>query len=513
MGDKSAVPALLAASAKPGDRVLEHSLIYALIEIDNPQATAAGLHANSPRELRAALIALDQMDHGELSAGTVTPLLESLDPLLRQTATWIAGHHPEWGGALAGFFRTKLLMSNQPSAAQEDLERQLVRFTASPDIQALVGSLLNDGAAPDGTRELLLHVIAGSDLNAPPSTWSQAVANCLAAANDTLLGSAVAAARVLGRVKENPPNFSPALHQLAVDPSRSPGLRLAALAAMPEGLAQVEPGLFSFLCENVEPSQPVAMRADAVSVLARANLTEEQLVALADTVRSAGPLEMTRLLAAFGRSTNEAVGLKLLGALKEAKSLSSLRPDLLQELAARYPRSVQDKSQALLASLQVDTARQRAHLEALLASLGKGDVRRGQAVFNSQKAACSSCHAMGYLGGHVGPDLTTIGQVRTERDLLESIVYPSASFVRSYEPYIVKTKSDDDYSGILRKDAPDEIVLVTGPTTEVRVARAEIADMRPGMVSVMPAGLEQQLSRQDLADLVAFLKATKWGAN
>jgi putative heme-binding domain-containing protein len=119
---------------------------------------------------------------------------------------------------------------------------------------------------------------------------------------------------------------------------------------------------------------------------------------------------------------------------------------------------------------------------------------------------------MGYLGGHVGPDLTSIGQIRTERDLLESIVYPSASFVRSFEPYVVRTKSDDEYSGVLRKDAANEIILATGPTTEVRIDRADIVDMRPGTVSVMPAGLEQQLSRQELADLVAFLKATKWGA-
>ena len=119
---------------------------------------------------------------------------------------------------------------------------------------------------------------------------------------------------------------------------------------------------------------------------------------------------------------------------------------------------------------------------------------------------------MGCLGGRVGPDLTSIGQIRTERDLLESIVYPSASFVRSFEPYIIRTKSDDEYNGVLRHDAPDEILLATGPTTEVRIARSDIVEMRPGTVSVMPAGLDQQLSPQELADLVAFLKATKWGA-
>ena len=95
--------------------------------------------------------------------------------------------------------------------------------------------------------------------------------------------------------------------------------------------------------------------------------------------------------------------------------------------------------------------------------------------------------------------------------MLESIVYPSASFVRSYEPMIVRTKSDEEFSGVVKKDAADEIVLATGPTTEARISRQDIADMRPGTVSVMPAGLDQQLSKQELADLVVFLKGTKWG--
>ena len=85
--------------------------------------------------------------------------------------------------------------------------------------------------------------------------------------------------------------------------------------------------------------------------------------------------------------------------------------------------------------------------------------------------------------------------------------------MRSYEPVIVMTKADEEYSGVLRKDAPDEILLATGPNTEVRVARSDIAEMRPGAVSVMPAGLDQQLTKQELADLVAFLKNTTWGPN
>src|ERR1044071_4120577 len=164
-----------------------------------------------------------------------------------------------------------------------------------------------------------------------------------------------------------------------------------------------------------------------------------------------------------------------MSSLKDSKALPSIRPDLLKSVMTNYPASVQAKGDELLAVLNVDVAAQNTHLTELMGSLKDGDIRRGQAIFNSPKAACFTCHKLGYMGGNVGPDLTSIGQVRTERDLLESVVYPSTSFVRSYEPLIVTTKSDEQYSGVLRKDAPDEVVLATGPNVEVRIPRPDIA--------------------------------------
>jgi putative heme-binding domain-containing protein len=288
--------------------------------------------------------------------------------------------------------------------------------------------------------------------------------------------------------------------------------RLDALAAVAGGIGTLEPELFDFLKSSVKPTLSVAARGSAASALKKSALSPEQRVLLTDSVREAGPLELPNLLACFEGASDEALGTKLMAALEKSKGLVSLRSEILKPALASFPPPVQKKGEQLLASLGGDATKQKAHLEKLLASMQGGDVRRGQVVFNSVKAACSACHTIGYLGGRVGPDLTKVGQVRTERDLLEAIVYPSASFVRSYEPLVIATKSGDVHNGVVRQENDDEILLATGPRTEVRIPQDDIKEMRPGTVSVMPAGLEEQISRQELTDLLAFLKGTRWGA-
>lgn len=107
----------------------------------------------------------------------------------------------------------------------------------------------------------------------------------------------------------------------------------------------------------------------------------------------------------------------------------------------------------------------------------------------------------------MGPDLSKVGKIRTERDLLESLLFPSVSFVRSYEPVLIVTRSGKPINGLIRRETPDEIVLATGAKEEARVPRSDIEEILPGTVSVMPAGLDTQLTKQQLIDLIAFLKS------
>src|SRR5262249_23813675 len=106
-------------------------------------------------------------------------------------------------------------------------------------------------------------------------------------------------------------------------------------------------------------------------------------------------------------------------------------------------------------------------------------------------------------------DLSKIGSIRTPQDLLESIVFPSASLVRGYEPYTVATKDGRVFNGILGRDTVEAIYLITADRTEIRIPRSAIDEIGPSRVSIMPQGLDGQLSQRELSDLVAFLSSLK----
>jgi putative membrane-bound dehydrogenase-like protein len=510
-GDKSAVPALLDALGERADRALEHSLTYALIEIDDAEGTAAGLKRGEKDLIRlAALTALDQMNGGKLKAETVTAELASEEARTRETAWWIAGRHPEWASAVTGFLRDRLSAADKlSSAAQDELVQHLTRFAGSKTIQQLLAERLADSSAGRNAHRIVLRAMARSNLKEAPEDWITSLVDALSNGDADLHAEAVATVRALRIPRKHSAKLTVILLQIGGDGRSPENVRVGALAAVPGGLAKVEPGLLDFLRSHLDSEESVAVRGAAAEVLAKAKLDAGQLVALAEALKAVNPLELNRLLDAFAQSTDDKVGLALLSALKDSPARSSLRVETLKPCLAKYSPTVQRRAEELYAALDVDAAKQRTRLEQLLSSLKDGDVRRGQAIFNSTKTACSACHAIGYLGGKVGPDLTHIGKIRAERDLLESIVFPSASLVRSYESVQVTTKSGKVHNGLVRKDAPDELVLATGPNQEARIARGDIEEIQPSKVSVMPAGLDQQLTVRELADLVAFLRACK----
>ncbi|GDY07727.1 MAG: dehydrogenase [Planctomycetota bacterium] len=519
IGNGQAVIPLLRESAQVADdRYLEHSVIYALIEIAKPEATRIGLTMSSPRTVRAALIALDQMPNGGLKPEEVAKYLTSPEPLLRETAAWIISRHADWGEALAGYLRERLASGELPFAEHEAFGKQLAQFAKSASVQELLATTARDDKLSFAIRNLAVSSMLNSSLKELPRSWTPALVATLSEGDAVLVWNSLSTVRRIPPHKEDltavrTPLMKIATGEHGVNLRSLNGIRVDALAALPGGLTADElkthPELFDFLLTQLAPELSVAQRGTAAEVLSKAKLSPAQLTKLTEQFATAGPLEVDRLLGAFEQSTDEQVGQQLIAAMKTAPALTALRPDAIKTRLAKYSSSVQEAAQPLYAALNVDLAAQKQRLEETLASLPPGDIVRGQKVFHNEKAACKACHALGYLGGKTGPDLTRIGGIRNERDLLESILFPNASFVRSFEPVLIVTTSGKTVNGLIRSETPDELVIATGPNQEARVARADIEEMKPSSVSIMPAGLEKQLTLEQLADLIAFLKNCK----
>ncbi len=507
IGDASSVPLLLKASAFTDDPFFFHSVSYALIEIHAAAPTLDGLMADSAITRRAALMALDQMDAAPLKAAQVTPLLTADDRSLRDAAHWVLAHHKEWAASLVEWFQSRLLQSELSGQSRSALEGELPLFNELPAAQQFLGELARGPRYPESTRRAaFIAMAAASDAN-PPEAWADALIEVLNRPQHPLMSVAISAA---GRISKKT-GITAALHQTAQAEANSAEIRLTALHALPAGSALMDSEV-DFLLLSINPSHPPQTRSVASETLGHSRLSPGSLGKLVGVISTAGPVELSRLLAAFDTGGDESIGRRILGALREIKAVRSIPLAELRVHLAKFPESVRNEAEPFFTSIHQDAAEQAKQLEALWTTLQQvpGDLNRGQSLFNGPKAACSTCHKIGYLGGEVGPELTKIGEVRSERDLLESIVYPSASFVRSYEPLQVTLKDGDNVNGILRNETAQELELVTGPGPTRHLLRSDIVQTQPGTVSIMPAGLGDALSHQELADILKFVKTVRW---
>jgi putative heme-binding domain-containing protein len=497
--DKSTVPALLDAVGAGGDRFLEHSLIYALIRIDDREGTLAGLTDSNPSVRRAALIALDQMDHGGLTRDQVTPLLDPSNLPLQQAALSIVAARG-WSGELLGLLR-EWLAAERPNPETGAI---LAAFAKDPVIQDLVAQGLRSPKTSTAMRLVLLETVARAPLDHPPATWTAELRWALEHADERVVRQAVAAIRATGTA-----DFDAAVVAIAKDTARSEDLRVDALVTVVPRLAKLDSALYGFLRESVDKEKPVLLRLAAAQALGSASLSNDQLFRLAPTLSAVGALELPKLLPAYEPSDSAKVGKELVAALEKSPAVESLPADALKKALKNYPEEVRALAAPLLKRLEVDTEKQKARLEELAPVLAGGDPALGREVFFGKKVACSTCHTIQSQGGRVGPDLSKIASIRTGRDLLESIVFPSASFARGYEPYLIRTKDGAILDGLIARETADAVYLFTADRNEKRVPRASIDLLQMGKTSIMPQGLDAQLTRDELRDLLAFLTSLK----
>ncbi len=503
LGRAEAVPAILKALVKPADRFEEHALIYALIEINDRESTLAGLDENSPSVRRGALIALDQMNAGNLTRDRIAPLLASDDADLLNAVVDVLGRHPDWTDELDGTLADWLSL-DEPTSQQLDMLRGAASaLLGRPAVQQLVAKALGDLHTSPATRLVLLEALAAADVGSEPKGFDEALAANLGQRDPALIRQTILTAAQVA-----PGRLAETLMAIGLDVEQPAEIRVAALRAAADTERPLPNKGFTLLRRQFDEPDAMQQRLTAAEALGEFRLTTDQRRAILPILETSSPLETSWLVKAFEGDADPDTGKALVAVLKSAASSRSLNAARLRDALAHYPADVQRSGDALLSAQDANDSERAAKINAFLET-AEGDAARGEDVFYSQRAACAACHRIAQRGEKIGPDLSSIGAVRARRDLAEAILFPSASLARGYESFGVMTKNGQVHTGLLGRQTATAVYLRTTDRTEIRVPREEIEQLVPNATSIMPQGLDKVLSQQELGDLIAYLESLR----
>ena len=167
-----------------------------------------------------------------------------------------------------------------------------------------------------------------------------------------------------------------------------------------------------------------------------------------------------------------------------------------------FAKAQPDESAKLNAARTADAAAWKERLTKV--DFSGGNQERGKLVF--EKRACHRCHTG---GGKLGPSLVGAANRFSRDDLIAAVVDPSKDVAPLYQTTQLVTRAGQVYHGLLVYDSVDGILLQTTPDQTVRVTGDELAARYPSRQSLMPTGLLNGASDQDVADLYEFLKNLK----
>jgi len=138
---------------------------------------------------------------------------------------------------------------------------------------------------------------------------------------------------------------------------------------------------------------------------------------------------------------------------------------------------------------------------------GGGAPEAGRPIFEK---ICAACHRFGEaLGRDVGPDLTTITSRFKKRDVLEAILWPSKVISDQYKAEMFELKDGSVVTGVIVRENAINVFVRTAenPDKPVAIAKGNITNRGESAVSLMPAGLLDPYSPEEIANLLAFVMA------
>ena len=512
IGDSDSVPLLLSALSAHSsvDDSERHAIVYALLEIADTDQLAQALDHSSPVVQRAALIVLDQLSHYTVRVEKIAALLSTDDELLLKTASEILAKQYHSGIDVAEKERVpvidatekclaSLLERNDRTPEQSEVISNLIKtFAGDQRIANRIAIGLSD-QRPEQDQEFVLRSLVGNVKLSTHRGLLRRVVELLDSPNPSIVRSSIDVLAL-----QNSDSSDKALRRFAEDDGRPALPRVAAIRALSRTKSALSRDAFDILVEVLVSSDPKQANESA-QLLASSALSSEQRASLVPSLSVVGPSTLRELLRCFQRTMSPELATKFLSAIEHTPAIEQMPTNEVSDIIKRFPESLLERGNRLLEKLRRQDEVRLERMETVLSSADSGSAKRGREVFFHEKAKCATCHRVNQVGGTVGPDLSAIGANRSKQDLLESILFPSASIVRQYESQSILSVDGRVFSGVILKETNEHVVLQRASGEPIEISQQEIEEIQPSAVSVMPEGIEQLLTDQDLVDLVAWL--------
>jgi putative membrane-bound dehydrogenase-like protein len=424
-------------------------------------------------------IALAQIEGPEkIAALAKLADLESRDALVGQAIVGSLGKSA--GGVLAQLVTARPEWRKSPTEAQMNLLREAAA-TASAGGQA--GACFQVLAAADGQNAGPGDLAILTGIEQGLADRGHSLKAKLAAPPDKLRPHVATIARLVGGAR-----------RLAAADDAPLEHRLAAV----EVLGALDPASGSTLVELLDARHDQALQSAAAGALAHADAqTARAMLALWKNLSIA-----TRRAVVSAALRSPAATAVLVEALENDEILTrELEPTSRDALAAVRDASLRPRIEALIKA--AGTGRNRdevvAHFSGALEKMG--DRARGAVAFQKH---CLTCHTVQSRGQRVGPDLSGIA-ARPKESLLVDLFDPSKQVTPQYVAYTLVTTDGQVMSGVLVSETATSVTLRRAEGVQDVVLRSQIDELRATGKSLMPDGMEENLSEAEVADLLAFL--------
>lgn len=492
--------ALLDLMASPLPPAVEHAAMYAYFRLGFDLRNKASNPLLMRRILRAQSNHRGGYDKGPdfYTTAVAFVYVSDADADLARTALEVTledASSDKFASVLWGAYQEK-----PDTKIEQAMHAFVLKFADKPETQKLISNMLSSG--DPAIRASALQGLASQSTGASNEAWFPALDKLLSESSTPLVLDAIK--------KLKTPHFDAALQSIANDTKRPLSIRLKALdSAKSVKLTGETFTLVKGVLSDANSSS--AAKIQAAGMTASAPLAKPQLLELAPLFATVGPVELKALLGIVRKSKEPEVGRTFAVEIAKSPIIASQQESAYRTAFSDLPPDIFETVILPAYNTAVAATEDKKRQLGPLADkvIASGNAANGKKHFEMGKGTCIACHKIGEAGRPIGPDLSHIGAIRTERDLLESILFPSNTLARDYEAHVIETSDGQQTLGVIKSHTAEGLLVIDIAGQEKTIAHQTIAGDTTLTNSLMPQGLDQTMPEDELLDLVAWLRSLK----